>query len=81
MLPNLIKDKWSDINKIYFYVKDSFELIYQLLAKGTEKVGIKYTKNPNVFIDYSQQINDGYKRFHDNNPIKEKSVNSFFMLW
>ena len=39
-LLNLIKHQQPDINKIYLHVKDPFELKYQLLTTGREKVEI-----------------------------------------
>ena len=45
-----------DIDKMYLYVKDPFELKYQLLINGREKVGI--TK---LVLDYSQTIDDVYE--------------------
>ena len=56
MLLNLIKYKRSDISKIYFYVKDSFEPKYQFHFNGGQKVVIKMLKKPKAFIDYSQTI-------------------------
>ena len=53
------------IDKIYLYVKDSFESKYQLLINGKEKVGIKTVKNPKAFIDYSQTIDDVYENLED----------------
>ena len=44
MLLNLMKYQWPDIDKMFLYMKDPFELKYQLLMKGTEKVGIKEQK-------------------------------------
>ena len=41
VLLNLIKYERPDIDKIYLYLKDPFELKYQLLIKGREKVGIE----------------------------------------
>ena len=43
--------------KIYLYVKIPFETNYKLLINRKEKVGIKQTKNPKVFIEYSQTKN------------------------
>ena len=54
VLLNLIKHQRPDIDKIYLYIKDSFESKYQLLITGGEKVGIKKLKNPKAFTDYSQ---------------------------
>ena len=45
-----------DIDKMYLYVKDPFELKYQLLINGREKVGIK-----KLVLDYSQTIDDVYE--------------------
>ena len=56
LLLNLIKYQREDIDRIYLYVKDSFESKYQLLIKGREKVGIENLKNPKSFIAYSQTI-------------------------
>ena len=52
MLLILIKHHWPDIDKIYLYIKDSFETKYQLLINEREKVEIQILKNPNAFIDY-----------------------------
>ena len=57
-LLNLLKYQWSDIDKIYLYVKDPFTSKYQLLINGRRKIGMKKFKNPKVFIDYSQITND-----------------------
>ena len=45
MFLNLIKYQRLDIDKIYIYVKDSFESKYQLLINGR---GIENLKNPKV---------------------------------
>ena len=45
-----------DIDKMYLYVKDPFELKYQLLINEREKVGIK-----KLVLDYSQTIDDVYE--------------------
>ena len=65
VLLNLIK---------HLYVKDLFESNYQLLINGREKVGIKKSKNPKAFIDYSQTIVDVYENFEDYNPTKKRKV-------
>ena len=41
VLLKLIKNKQPDLDKIYLYVKDSFEPKYQLLIHGREKVEIE----------------------------------------
>ena len=53
VLLNLIKHQQPDIDKIYLYVKDTFESKYQLLINGREKVGIEILKIPKALIDYS----------------------------
>ena len=45
-----------DIDEMYLYVKDPFELKYQLLINEREKVGIK-----KLVLDYSQIIDDVYE--------------------
>ena len=65
MLPNLIRNQRSDLDKIYLYTKNPFESKYQLLIKGREKVRIKELKNPKKFIDYSQTIGDVYENLED----------------
>ena len=45
---------------------------YQLLIIGGEKVGVKKLKNPKVFIDYSQTVDDIYENLEDYNPKKRK---------
>ena len=63
-LLTLIKNQ-RDIGKIYLYVKDPFESKYQLLINGIEIVGIKKSKNPKAFIDYSQRIDDVFENLQD----------------
>ena len=60
VLLNLIKNQGQDIDKIYLYVKDSFESKYQFLINEIGKVGIKKLKNLKAFIDYSQSTDDIY---------------------
>ena len=53
VLLNLIKHQRSDIDTISLYVKDPFELKFQLLINEREKVRIKTPKNLKEFIYYS----------------------------
>ena len=50
-----------------------FESKYQLLINRREKIVIKKFKNPNVFIDYSQLIDDVDENLEDYNPAKKKN--------
>ena len=74
MLLNLIKHQQPDIDRIYLYVKGALDSKYQLFINGREKVGIKNFKNPKVFIDYSQTIDDVYENLEDYNPTKKRRV-------
>ena len=68
MLLNLIKYQQPDIDKIYLYVKDSFQSKHHI----REKVRIKELKTPEAFIDYSKTNNDVYENIEDYNPTKKK---------
>ena len=74
VLLNLIKYQQLDIGRIYFCVRDPFELKYQFLFNGREKVGIEQLKNPKPFIDYSQTIDNVHKNLGDFNPAKNRNV-------
>ena len=56
VLLKLTKNQRPDIDKIYIYVKNSFESKYQLLKKGRKKVGIKTLKDPKAFIINKQYV-------------------------
>ena len=71
---NLIKHRRPDIEKIYLYIQDPFESKYQSLTNGTKKIGIKNLKNPKVFIDYLQTIDDVYESLEDYNATKKRRV-------
>ena len=70
---NVLLNLYSqDIDKIYLYVKDPFELKYQLLINEREKVRIK--KLIQAYIDYSQTIDDFYTNLEYYNPTKKRRV-------
>ena len=58
---NLIKNHWSDIDKIYLYVKNPFKSNYQFHFNGRQELVNKMLKNPKAFIDDSQTINNEYE--------------------
>ena len=65
MLLNLIRHQQLNIDKIYLYVKDSFQSKYQLLLfNRSGKVRIKQRKNPKEFTDYSQKVNHIYENLY-----------------
>ena len=70
VLLNLIKHQRPGLDKIYLYIKDPFESKYKLFINGREKVEIMNLQNPKAFIDYSQTIDNFYKRLEDYNATK-----------
>ena len=48
VLLNVIKHERQDIDKKILYIKDPFELKYQLLINGREKIAIKYEKSKGI---------------------------------
>ena len=56
ILLNLIKHQRLDTDKIYIYVKNTFESKYQLLINRIEKVGIKKLKNPTHLLIIHRQL-------------------------
>ena len=73
LLLNLIENQ-QDIDKIYLYAKDTYELKYQYLINKREGVGINHFNNPKAFTDYSNDMNDVYKNINDYNPDKENKI-------
>ena len=71
-LLNLIKNQRPDLDKIYFYAKDPFKSKYQLHINKREKVEIKKLKNPKVFTDHSQKIDDVYENSEYYNLTKKR---------
>ena len=73
LLLNLIENK-PDIDKIYLYAKDPYELKYQYLINKREGVGINHFNDPKAFIDYSNDMHDVYKNIDEYNPNRENKV-------
>ena len=57
VLLNLIENQ-PDINKIYLYAKDLYEVKYQYIINKREGVGIDHFNNPKAFIEYSNDMHD-----------------------
>ena len=70
---NLI-EKQPDIDKIFLYVKDTYEAKYQYLIKIREKVGIDHHYNPRAYIKYSNDMCDVYKNINYYNPDNENKI-------
>ena len=63
-LLNLINNQ-PDIDKIYLYAKDPYEVKYQYLINKREKVGLDHFDDPKAVIEYSNDMQDVYKNIED----------------
>ena len=70
---NLINNE-PDIYKIYLYAKDPYEAKYQYLINKREKVGLDHFRDPEVFMEYSNNMQDVYKNIVDYNPYKKRKT-------
>ena len=71
-LPNLIKEQ-PEIDKIYLYAKDPYGPKYQFLINKREGTRLKHSDDPNVFVEYSNNMDDAYKNIDEyNSNIKRK---------
>ena len=73
LLLNLIENQ-PDIDKIYLYTTDSYESKYQYLINKREGVGINHFKDPQAFIEYSNDMHDVFKNIAEYNPYKENKI-------
>ena len=58
---NLINHQ-PDIDKNYLHAKDPYEAKYQSLIKKREDVGAKHFSDSKVFVEYSNDLDDIYKK-------------------
>ena len=72
-LLNLINNQ-PDIDKIYLYAKDPYEIKYQYLINKREKVGLDHFDDSKAFMEYSNDMQDVYKNIGDYNPGKKRKV-------
>ena len=70
---NLIENQ-PDIDKLYLYAKDAYEAKYQYLINNRECVGINHFNDSKAFIEYSNDMHDGYKNIDNYNPDKENNI-------
>ena len=70
---NLINNQ-PDIDKIYLYAKDPYEVKYQYLINKLEKVGLDHLDDPKAFMEYSNNMQDVYKNIDDYNLRKKRKV-------
>ena len=68
-LLNLINNQ-PDIDKIYLYAKDPYEAKYQFLINKRESTGLKHLNDPKAFIEYSNDMENIYKKINDTMWIK-----------
>ena len=73
LLLNLIENQ-LDIDKIYLYAKDPYDLKYQYLINKREGVGINHFTDPKTFIEYSNDMHDVYKIIDECNLDKENKT-------
>ena len=72
-LLNLINNQ-PDIDKIYLYAKDPYEIKYQYLINKREKVGLDHFKDPKAFMEHSNDIEDVYKNIENYNRGKKHKI-------
>ena len=59
---------------IYLYAKDPYGAKYQLLINKRESTILNYLKDPKVFIEYSNDMDDIYKNIEEQNPNKNRKI-------
>ena len=69
-LLNLINNQ-PGIDKIYLYAKDPYEKKYQYLINKREKVALDHFDDAKAFMEYSNDMQDVYKKIEDYDPIKK----------
>ena len=67
---NLINQQ-PDIDKIYLYAKDLYEVKYQFLINKWESIGLKHFNDSKAFIEYSNNMDDIYKNIEEYNLNKK----------
>ena len=72
-LLNLINNQ-PNIDKIYLYTKDPYEVKYQYLINKRVKVGLDHFKDPKTFMEYSSDMEDVYKNIKNYNPGKKRNI-------
>ena len=72
-LLNLINHE-LDIDKMYLYAKEPYDVKYQLLINKRESPGLKYLNDSKAFIKCSNYIGDIYKNIEVYNPNKKRKI-------
>ena len=63
-----------DIDKIYFYAKDSYEAKYQLLINKRKITDLNHFNYSKAFIEYSNDVADIYKNIEEKNPNEKQKI-------
>ena len=60
---------------MYLYGKDPYEAEYKFLINKRESAGLKYLNDSKAFIEYSNNIDDIYKKILKNTiQIKDEKI-------
>ena len=70
---NLINEE-PDFDKIYLYVKDPHETKYWFLIGKRESTGLKQFNDSKAFIEYSNDMDDIYKKIEEYNLNKKRKI-------
>ena len=63
-----------DIDKIYLYAKDRYEVKYQFLINKWESTGSKHFNDSKAFIAYSNDMDDIFKTIEEYSPNKKRKI-------
>ena len=63
-----------DIDKIYLYAKDPYEVKYQFLINKRESIGLKHFNDSKAFIEYSNDMQDVYENIDEYNIDKDRKI-------
>ena len=63
-----------DIDEIYLYTNDTYEVKYQFLINKKESIGLKHFNDPKAFIEYSNDMQDVRKNIEEYNIGKNPKI-------
>ena len=63
-----------DIDKIYSYSKDSYEIKYQLLNNKRKSKYLKHCDDSKTFLKYLNDMDNIYESTEECNPNKEQKI-------
>ena len=66
---NLISQQ-PDIDKIYLYAKDPYEIKYKFLINKQKSAGLKHLNDSKAFMEYSNDMDGIYKNIENTIQIK-----------